>query len=260
MAAESAVTVPAATSSGAAPFQMRGASFTLLTLKVLSPPDPVFWERLAAAVSLAPGFYRHAPVVLDLSELADQPVCDLAGMVAGLRKLALLPVGVTGVSGAWDAAVQAEHLPNFPSGRAADPTNSRQSATAKAEDTNAPAQIPAKARATPAGGGAGKVVAGPVRSGQQHYSAHGDLVVTAAVSNGAELLADGNIHVYGALRGRALAGLSGDTEARIFCRSLEAELIAIAGNYQVREQFGDDYQGKAVQIRLVGDKIVIEPV
>ncbi|MGH7108878.1 MAG: septum site-determining protein MinC, partial [Stellaceae bacterium] len=96
-----------------------------------------------------------------------------------------------------------------------------------------------------------------VRSGSQIYARGGDLVVTAAVSPGAEIAADGNIHVYGALRGRALAGASGDRDARIFCSRLEAELVSIAGRYLVSEQLPPEQHGAAVQITLVDDVLTI---
>ena len=97
----------------------------------------------------------------------------------------------------------------------------------------------------------------PVRSGTQIYARGGDLIVTAAVSPGAEIMADGNIHVYGALRGRALAGVAGDIGARIFCTRLEAELVSIAGRYLVSEQLPVEHQGGAVQIALLDDRLTI---
>ena len=97
----------------------------------------------------------------------------------------------------------------------------------------------------------------PVRSGTQIYARGADLVVTAAVSPGAEIIADGNIHVYGALRGRALAGAAGDVDARIFCSRLEAELVSIAGHYLVSEQLPPEQQGFPVQIALVDGRLTV---
>ena len=110
-----------------------------------------------------------------------------------------------------------------------------------------PSPAPPPARA------ATRIVTEPVRSGTQIYARGGDLIVTAAVSAGAEVMADGNIHVYGRLRGRALAGAAGDTAARIFCTRLEAELVSIAGRYLVSEQLPAEYQGGPAQIALVDD-------
>ena len=104
-----------------------------------------------------------------------------------------------------------------------------------------------------------RLVTAPVRSGTQIYARGSDLIVTAAVSPGAELVADGNIHVYGVLRGRALAGASGDAAARIFCTRFEAELVSIAGRYLVSEQMPADVRSTSVQIALVDDQLTISP-
>jgi septum site-determining protein MinC len=120
----------------------------------------------------------------------------------------------------------------------------------------APAAAPERAPAR-SSRAAARLVTEPVRSGTQIYARGTDLVVTAAVSPGAELVADGNIHVYGALRGRAMAGASGDVEARIFCSRLEAELVSIAGRYLVSEQLPAEQRGFPVQIVLVDDQLTI---
>ena len=105
-----------------------------------------------------------------------------------------------------------------------------------------------------------RMVTTPVRSGQRIYARNSDLIITAQVSAGAEVIADGCIHIYGSLRGRALAGAQGDEAARIFCRDLQAELLAIAGRYKVAEDIADDVRGRPVQIRLDGDKLCIDPL
>jgi len=103
-----------------------------------------------------------------------------------------------------------------------------------------------------------KIITTPVRGGQQIYAQGGDLVVLASVSPGAELLADGNIHVYGAMRGRALAGIKGNTKARIFCQQLTAEMVSIAGQYKVAEDLRrDPLWGANVQVSLSGDVLNI---
>jgi septum site-determining protein MinC len=98
----------------------------------------------------------------------------------------------------------------------------------------------------------------PLRSGQQVYAANRDLTVCAMVGAGAEAIADGSIHIYGPLRGRALAGASGNTQARIFCREFNAELVAIAGTYRVLDEIPRKLLGKAVQIWLDKDQLRIE--
>ena len=103
-----------------------------------------------------------------------------------------------------------------------------------------------------------RIFSHPIRSGQQVYAPDGDLIILGTVSAGAEVIADGNIHIYGALRGRALAGVKGDIEPRIFCQSLEAELVSIAGRYRISEQIDPADRGKAMQIHLVEDRLIIE--
>jgi septum site-determining protein MinC len=112
--------------------------------------------------------------------------------------------------------------------------------------------VPAPAAALPT-----RIITTPIRSGQQIYARGGDLIVMAAVSAGAEVLADGNIHVYGALRGRALAGVQGNENSRIFCSSQEAELVAVAGQFMVDEVLRTNHWKEAVQIYLAGGKIQI---
>ncbi len=222
------------------PFQIRGSSFTLLTLKVTNPRSRTFFGQLAATLSLAPGFYRFAPIVLDFGPLARTAPFDLTAFCAELRRLELIPVGFQGATADWEAAALAAGLSVFPAGRATE---------AKAvRGRGAPLSRPGTAR----------VIAEPVRSGQQVYARESDLIVTAQVSRGAELLADGHIHVYGPLRGRALAGMGGDPTARIFCGALDADLVSIAGTYLVSEQMESSLIGKPVQIRLAGDRLVFE--
>ncbi|MBC7952547.1 MAG: septum site-determining protein MinC [Rhodospirillaceae bacterium] len=223
----------------AAPFQLRAASLTLLTLKLVNPADPEFFPRLRTMLSLAPGFYRNAPIVLDLSATGAKPPGDLGVFCAQLKELGINPVGIQRANAAWERAAAAIGLPPFPSGRAAD-----------ASAAQPAAKEPAKAA------GGTRIIAEPVRSGRQVYAHKGDLIVLGPVSHGAELLADGHIHVYGPLRGRALAGMSGDKSARIFCRAFEAELVSIAGLYMVSEQLDSTLFGKPAQIRLDGDALV----
>ncbi|MGH6917076.1 MAG: septum site-determining protein MinC, partial [Geminicoccaceae bacterium] len=105
---------------------------------------------------------------------------------------------------------------------------------------------------------AATVVTEPVRAGQQIHARGGDLVVLAPVSPGAELLAEGHVHVYSSLRGRAHAGIGGDQDARIFCYSLHAQLVSIAGLYLVNAEIDERWLGKRVQVRCVDEAIVME--
>jgi septum site-determining protein MinC len=163
---------------------------------------------------------------------------DFASLYDLLRGRGMIPVGVRNGSAKLQAAAVQAGLPVLP--------DNRSPVVAKKVDRPS--------------GQRSKIVTQPVRSGQQLYAPDGDLILMGAVSPGAEVLADGSIHIYGTLRGRALAGAKGDTEARIFCQNLEAELVAIAGHYRVFEQLAPDTRGKAVQVYLLEDRLIIEPL
>ncbi len=229
----------------AAPFHIRGLGVTLLTLQVIDPWDHDFFMLLGKMVSQAPGFYRNAPVVLDLEPLAAVEPFNLAEFVRRVRQHQLVPVGVLHASEAWEKVAVNAGLSVFPGGHAS---------------AHSPQGSPSRPRpaSSPSGLKPPKVISDPVRSGQQIYAPDSDLVILAPVSHGAELLAGGSIHVYGTLRGRALAGVAGVPGARIFCRGLEAELISIDGTYMVADQIPKEYFGKSVQLHLDGEALIIE--
>jgi len=123
------------------------------------------------------------------------------------------------------------------------------------------ADVPPAAPPVPTPGPGAVVVDKPLRSGQQVYARGADLVVLAMVSFGAEVIADGNVHVYAPLRGRAIAGARGDTSARIFTTCLEAQLVSVAGIYRTTEtELPDNVRGKSAQVRLEGEKLLVEPI
>lgn len=234
------------------PFQFRGNSFTMMVLKVVDPASPNFFSLLGSKVRQAPNFFRHAPVVLDFDELPEGVAgFDITAFALKVREQNLLPIGFVGGPRAVQEAALAIGLVPMPAGRAArlDVVRAPESSTV------APPAPPPEPAYRPA-----LVVNEPVRSGQQIYAEKCDLIITAAVSHGAEVLADGNIHIYGALRGRALAGISGDAGARIFCQSLEAELVSICGLYRVSEDMDESVVKKPVQIRLSEGYLHIQPL
>ncbi len=223
---------------------VQGALFTVMVVRAGMLRDPAFTHELAQQVERSPRFFQHAPVVLDLkgaAGFADSGDFLDAGEL--LREHTLALIGVQNAEPAQLAAAAAAGLASFA------PNATQPSRRAAARPAAAPAEPPPRASA--------RLVTTPVRSGTQIYARGTDLVVTASVSPGAELVADGNIHVYGPLRGRALAGASGDTGARIFCSRLEAELVSIAGRYLVSEQLPADQQGSPVQIALVDDRLTV---
>jgi septum site-determining protein MinC len=232
---------------------VQGALFTVMVMRADNLHDPEADRELTSQIERSPRFFLNAPVVLDLrgTDGFAEPG-DYAEAKDILRRHTLTLVGVQNAQPAQVAAAAATGLASFA-------PNSREPSRRPTPAAIAPATAPAPAAApAPAPAGARtRLVTTPVRSGVQIYARGADLVVTAAVGAGAEIVADGNIHVYGPLRGRALAGASGDTEARIFCNRLEAELVSIAGHYLVSEQIPAHSRGHPVQIALVDDRLTI---
>jgi len=221
--------------------RVEGGIFTVMVIGVGDPHDPALPQAIGEQVRRSPDFFADAPVVLDLKDtLSCTSVADFVALKTVLRRLRLIPVGVQNASAPQLRAALAVDLAPFPSlgGRRAAPRG----------DTKANGV-----------GVATRLVTRPVRSGTQIYAKDGDLVVVAPVSAGAELVADGNVHVYGALRGRAIAGARGDGDARIFAQRLEAELLAIAGHYLVNEAIPTEHLKRPAQVALVDDRLQILP-
>lgn len=249
-----------------APFQLRGQSMTIMVLKLFDAADPELFTRLGAKIGQAPNFFRHAPVVLDVSDCPGASI-NFATLIPGLRKLGLLPVGIQGGPVDIQSAAATAGLGVFRTSR---PQQASQTAMNVPQEGGAVSTSSAQAQPQPApaqiadeddnGLSNTLIITEPVRSGRQIYAPKGDLVVLAPVSAGAELLADGSIHVYSTLRGRALAGLSGDPGARIFAHGLEAELISIGGLYRVAEDIEPAARGKACQIYREGNSLRIRPL
>lgn len=220
-------------------------------------------ERLAAEmrdrVQRAPKLFDRAAVVIDFGGLPDTPDEAAAGaLIAALREAGALPVALSWGSNDNGALAVRLGLPVLARFRA---QYEREGADRPAA---APGPAPAaekppqrEAQSAPAAGQPGLVQGNSVRSGQQVYADNRDLTVLGAVSAGAEVLADGSIHIYGPLRGRALAGAQGNPKARIFCRAFHAELVAVAGQYKVLEDIPRELHGKAAQVWLEGDELRI---
>jgi septum site-determining protein MinC len=242
-----------------ATFDLKASSFTFPTLYLRSADLDLLAEGLAERVEQAPDFFRNTPVVIDLSKLPGLPV-ELPTLVGILRGCGMVPVALRG--GEKDQQRAAEMLELAILGEERAPVREPRPPREPPPDQQPSAPTPpappsAPPQARPAAGGS-LLVTRPVRSGQRVYAAGGDLVVVAPISSGAELMADGHIHIYGALRGRALAGVQGNEQARIFCRDLRAELVSVAGRYRLSEDLGANNIGRPVQIYLAGERLVIE--
>lgn len=225
--------------------EIKGTAVTLPVLSLHSGDMATVIAQLQQHLARAPEFFRRAPVVVDASRLPAGESLDLVQLVTRLRALELIPVALRGGEASLQAQAVTCQLAVLPSGQV--PESSAEPAPRAKPATDEP---PSPHRAI--------WVEQPVRSGQRIYARGTDLIVTASVGYGAEIMADGHIHVYGTLRGRALAGVQGDTECAIFCRDLQAELVSIAGHYQVSEQL-DAVRGKSVRIRLQGTSLIVEP-
>ncbi|WP_422506637.1 septum site-determining protein MinC [Stenotrophomonas sp. GZD-301] len=217
-------------------------------------------------VARAPKLFGRAAVILDFGGLSQMPdVATARALLDGLRGAGVLPVALAYGTTETDLLSQQLGLPLLAKFRAqyeraeAEPVAPPPAPEPPRRTRAAAAATPAPVAAPPAGAAPqpGRMQTSNVRSGQQLYAENCDLTVMATVGAGAEVIADGSIHIYGTLRGRALAGAQGNTAARIFCRDFHAELVAIAGHYKVLDDVPDTLRGKAVQVWLEQDQIKI---
>ncbi len=237
-------------------FNLKGGMLTMTVIELVRQEPERFARQLADKVGQAPNFFKDTPVVISLDKLeSDLDPSTLTHLLRICRENGLQPMALRGDERFRRLAQQASLVLMLP-GRGREKTVDTE-ARAPAPP---PAPSPAPERAPASEPMASKVITQPIRSGQQVYARGGDLVVLASVSPGSELLADGNIHVYGPLRGRALAGVRGNTDARIFCQSLEAELVSIAGQYKVAEDLRRHLWKETAQISLDGDSLKITPL
>lgn len=237
-------------------FELKGEMSMLSIFHLLDIDLGRVSSELTYKVSQAPDFFQNMPVIIDLKTVSGRhDLPSFSVLVELLLEHGLVPVGVRNGSEAQHQAATGAGLALLRErgGIQNDQQPSRQTKSVQKRNAESDRTIrPAPQRS--------KLVVRPVRSGQQVYAVNGDLVVIAPVSVGSELLADGCIHVYGPLRGRALAGMNGDESARIFCQSLEAELIAIAGHYQINEELAPELKGKPAQIWLENQRLMISPI
>jgi septum site-determining protein MinC len=214
-------------------FEFKSATLPLIAVILKTADLGVLADALDAQLADSPDFFDQEPVVIDLSQLPEEDArtrIDFAALRELLARHQTQPIAVRGGSDVQNAAPR-------------------------------PSEAPQIVREVPVPSTGTLLIDKPLRSGQQVYARGGDVIVTAVVSYGAEVIADGNVHVYAPLRGKAIAGARGDTEARIFTTCMEAQLVAIAGIYRTSEvALPEDIAGRAVQVSLDGKKIVMSPV
>jgi septum site-determining protein MinC len=256
-------------SHGQQAFRLKGTAPALTLLYMLTEDLDAVEKQLSDHLRLMPQFFLYAPMLVDLTELGDRRI-DLAGLAALLRRHKLVPVAVRNPTDAQQVqAVQAGWAvlqSGLANPRARRGVEARAAASAYANeppDASAPAE-PVEAAAPPPANPdpaeqplPGLTIKTPVRSGQVIHAVGGDLVVLAPVSVGAEIIADGNIHVYAPLRGKALAGAQGNSEASIFCLGLEAEFLSIAGRYLMADQLPREILGRPARAHLDGDSLIL---
>ena len=245
-----------------ASFEIKSAQLPLVALLVKTGE----WEQLVQELQQqfgpegeSPDFFDHDALVLDFSQVpADAQQPDWKPFLTALRACRLVAVAVRGATAEWLESVKTLGLVEAP----ADTPRQRTKVHATETVEVIKEVVHEVVREVP--GPTTMVVDKPLRSGQKIYARGADLVVLAMVNQGAEVVADGNIHVYAPLRGKAMAGARGNTNARIFSLCLEPELISIAGIYRTSEnKLAPDVQGKAAQVRLSNDgqdKLIIEPL
>jgi septum site-determining protein MinC len=210
---------------------LKGSSFTLSVLHLSDNEVEKTVQFIQEKVAQAPSFFSSAPVVINISKVDGD--IDFIRLKQGISEAGMVPVGVTGCKDKRTEGLASK------------------AQLAVMSASKSPTQAPAKLTAT-------KVIRTPVRSGQQIYAKDSDLVVLNHVSEGAEVIADGSIHIHGTLRGRAIAGASGNTDAVIICNKLHAELMSIAGHYWLTEQFDQEVWQQKVLFSYNNDSLKFE--
>jgi septum site-determining protein MinC len=246
----------AAVPTGSAPavFEFKNTSLPLVAVSLRSPDLLLLAQELALRLGETPNLFQHDPVVIDLSALRKEDAAvDFPALVQLLREHRMQPVAAAGGSAGQMGAALAAGLSEAPElGRTPAP---------RVEVREVVREVVKEVVREAPGAAPTMVIDKPLRSGQQVYAKGGDLIVLAAVNFGAEVIADGHVHVYAPLRGKAIAGARGNIEARIFTTCLEPELVAIAGVYRTTETpLAPEVTGKPAQVRLVGDRLVMEPL
>lgn len=261
---------PTQTISAKAPFELKSATMPAVALMLKSTDVYAIRQALAERFANEPEFFDNDPVVIDLSAVREDPsAIDFPGLIGTLRGLKTIPVAVRSGN-----AVQIEFARAAGLSVAPDAAPARASSQTMPEVAAMPVEPPPPppapvveireivrevevVREVPAASTV--LIDKPLRSGQQVYARGADLIVMTAVNFGAEVIADGHVHVYAPLHGRAIAGARGNTNARIFTQSMHAQLVSIAGIYRTAENdLPRDIAGHPAQVRLDGERLIIE--
>jgi septum site-determining protein MinC len=244
------MTQPLDAAAAAPVIDLRFGQVGLMLLRIRSTDPGAILDELTGRVASAPLFFQRTGACLDLTALGRDPQLEeMRAVMDAVRRAGMLPVGLVGGSAAVEALSAALALPVLAPFR---------SQTQVAPIVQ-PAPLAQPAERTEPGIPA-LIQHQPVRSGQRLYARSRDLVVTSTVGAGAEAIADGCVHIYGSLRGRAVAGARGETSARVFCQEFRAELVSVAGVFRVFETLPPELAGKPVQAWLDGDDLRFAPI
>ena len=240
-------------------YEIKSADLSLVALLLKTTDIAEVSRALKQQLAESPDFFDQDPLVIDVSglNLVDNETFDLQGLMSVLREHALVPLAIKGASPELLGLAKGVGLVD-----ASDARIRRSVPLAEPQTPEAPAVEPVSVAPMPAGA---MCIDKPLRSGQQVYAKGRDLIVLGMVNAGAEVIADGHIHVYGILRGKAIAGARGNVHAQIFAQVMEPELISIAGVYRTSENpLSKDVLGKPAQVVLQsgpdGDKLLITPL
>jgi len=240
-------------------FEIKSADLSLVALLLKTTDMAEVSRALKQQLAESPGFFNHDPVVIDISALSlmEDETIDFKSLIASLKEHALVPLAIKGASARLLDLAKGHGLVDASDARI-------RRSMPLAEPQTAPVQPVEQVAPAPTFIGAMRIDK-PLRSGQQIYAKGRDLIVMGNVNAGAEVIADGHIHVYGTLRGKAIAGARGHAEAQIFAQVMEPELISIAGVYRTSENpLPKDVLGQAAQVSLQsgpdGDKLLITPL
>ncbi|GAD30313.1 septum site-determining protein MinC [Photobacterium leiognathi] len=226
--------------------ELKGSSFTLSALHLIDGDIKKATDHLKEKVELAPNFFASAPVVIDISNAGKD--INFKQLKAGIVDAGMIPVGI---SGCKEPELQKQ-------AKSAGFAIMNAARSVKEQSTSESTEVEPSPQPEEKGRESALIIRTPVRSGQQIYAKNRDLVILNHVSAGAEILADGCIHIYGTLRGRAIAGANGDQEATIFCQNLQSELISVAGNYWLSDNIQEEFWGKGVVISIANNTLSIE--
>ncbi len=241
-------------------FQLKGNLFTLTVLQLFHNDLACLEKELAKKVNMAPNFFNHTPVVIDLHKLDEEHAnIDFKSLKKIICSFHMIPVGIKGSTASQKESIDNAGLAILAEAKKQKSIVPAPEKTEKKVAQQATKEIPTKNKnSEQAPAPKTLFIKQTVRSGQQINAPDGDLIIVGSVSAGAEILAAGNIHIYGTLRGRALAGIKGDQSAGVFCQNLQAELISIAGIYLLCDDIPAENMGNSSHIRLNQEKLTFQ--